>query len=1827
MFERIAIVNRGEPARRLIHAAHEVGEEIGRQVRTIALHTQAERRATFVREADEAVLIGGPTNPYLNHEELERALVESRADAAWVGWGFVAEDPTFVELCDRLGITFIGPPADVMRKLGDKIGAKILAEANGVPVAPWSGGPVDTVEDALRHAADIGFPLMIKATAGGGGRGIRRVESEEELATSLERAREEARRSFGDPTVLMERVVSGARHVEVQVMADAHGNAWALGVRDCSVQRRNQKLIEESASPALEPEQARELAESAVRLVKAAGYRNAGTVEFLYQPEERLFAFLEVNTRLQVEHPVTEATSGIDLVKLQLLVAGGEPLEGDPPVERGHAIEARLNTEDPQRGFAPAPGVLRRLRFPSGPGIRVDTGFIEGDEIPPEYDSMIAKIIAWGADRGEARARLRRALAETSVVVEGGASNRVFLMHLLDHPDVVAGTVDTGWLDRLGTDGLLPERDADVALIAAAIEACDAEEAIERDSFYATAHRGRPEATPAVETPVELRHRGQGYRLVVGHLGPDQYRITIDGTIVDVRCEHLGRFERRITVNDRVSRVTLAPSPPDLLAEVDGVAHRVSRDEGGLVRSPAPALVVAIPVAEGDEVEAGAPVIVVESMKMETTLTAPFSGHVREVMVAGNVQVAAGTPLMRLEPSGAHDGEDVDTDRVDFAGDAASQPGLSRVLADMRSLVLGYDVDAAGARRLVTQLEEQVPGSDPKLWLTHKLDILGTFADLAELSRDRPPVEADHEERVHSPKEAFLAFLRSLDAEREGTSELLKQSLTRALAHYGVNSLEPSYELRDACFRIFLSHQRASIQIPVVLAVLEHLRRRADDLTPEQREELRATLDRLIVATQLRHPVVGNLARAVRFGCFDMPAAEGSRIERLQQVRAALDELTTNPTAADAAERMAHIVDSEHPLIPLLGERLKDGLAPDEPMLEVLTRRYYKIRALRDLQRVERDGGQFMTGTYERLSGGRPPGRQVQLITTITTSDAIAAAVEGVCALATEHGGDAVADVYVAWPSTPEPDEIAATLASHLDAADVPASLSRIVFSISDPVRETDLHFTFRQNDDSLTEERVARGLHPMIARRLRLWRLNRFDIERLDAVEDTYLFRCTTEDGGEERLVALAEVRHIDPARRRARHIDALPEVERILGHCLESIRAAQAGRPPTKALQANHVFLYLWPHVDFPMRDLVSIARNRLAPMTAGLGLEEVLLHVRQGGTDGGEADEMALSFSYQPGAGSTVSLSRAPEEPLAPLGAYDKRKLPARRRGTVYPYELVPLLTENGGSFVEHDLDDEGRLVPVDRPPGGNTAGIVCGVVTTPTQKHPEGITRVILMGDPTKSLGSVAEPECHRVCAALDLAEEMGVPLEWFALSSGAKISRDSGVENMDWVARALRRIIEFTQRGGEINVVVAGINVGAQPYWNAEATMLMHTKGILIMTPDSAMVLTGKQALDYSGGVSADDNFGIGGYDRIMGPNGQAQYWAPHLAGACDVLFAYYDHAYVMPGERFVRRGQTNDPAGRDIREMPLDTPTAEFANVGEIFSDLNAERKRAFEIRPVMRAVADQDHEPLERWGQMADADTAVVFDVHLGGRPVMMIGIESRPIPRHGFLPADGPDQWTAGTLFPVSSKKVARAINASSGSRPLVVLANLSGFDGSPESLRKWQLEFGAEIGRAVVNFDGPIVFCVISRYHGGAFVVFSAALNDHMEVIAVEGSYASVIGGAPAAAVVFARDVDQRTDADPRIAEFEEKIAQASGAERAALLAKRATERAAVRSEKLGEVATEFDQIHSIQRAQQKGAVHTIIPASRLRPYLIEAVERGVAKFEAMATDDAD
>ncbi|GAA1089750.1 ATP-binding protein [Tsukamurella strandjordii] len=1812
MFSRIAIVNRGEAAMRLIHAVRDLAAETGQQIETVALYTDVDRNATFVREADIAYDLGpASARPYLNLELLGQALKDTGADAAWVGWGFVAEDPAFAEKCEEVGVTFVGPSADAMRQLGDKIGAKLIAEEVGVPVAPWSRGPVETLEEAKDKAKDIGYPLMLKATAGGGGRGIRMVASDADLEEAYLRTREEAERAFGSGVVFLERLVTGARHVEVQVISDGE-TAWALGVRDCSVQRRNQKVIEESASPVLGPEQVQRLKESAERLAIKVGYRGAATVEFLYHPGDDLLAFLEVNTRLQVEHPITEVTNSFDLVRAQLHVASGGKLDGERPTERGHAIEARLNAEDPDRDFAPAPGRIALLDLPAGPGIRIDTGVSQGDTIPADFDSMIAKVIAYGSDRDEALGRLRRAMTETRVIIEGGATNKSFVLDLLNQPEVIDGSADTGWIDRVRGEGrLVADRHTAVALASAAIDAYEDEERAELQRLFATASGGRPQVQHESGQPLDFKLRGASYRVRVARTGAHRFRLVIENgpevRTADVDLERFDNHTGQAVVNGVRYRLTTGTHGPVHVVDVDGVTHRVSRDEGGVVRSPAPALVVAVPLSVGDEVEAGAPILVLESMKMETVLRAPFSAKLKEITVTVGSQVEAGAAMLRLEPlsdeaEAAGVGEAAPLDLVTEPDAADAEARAARGRDDLRSLLLGFDRDPADDRRVLDDYlaARTEVGAGP---VADELALAGVFADLAELSL-RSAVSDD---QVHSPREHFHTYLRSLDVERAGIPEIFQAKLTAALSHYGITELERTSDLEGAVFRIFLALQRPK---DTVGAITTLLRKWLREPAPAASAEARPTLERLIGATQSRYPAIADLARGVVFAWFGQPLLHGNRQSVYSQVRENLTYLDGKPDAADRADRIGEMVRSTEPLVALLGERLVSGAQSDNTvMLEVLTRRYYGNKGLGDVRTQDVDGTVFVVAEKDGAL----------LASTAVDYRGLPGAITGLAKVA-DGAASVDADIYLSWEQQPEDfDEMAVVLDNALSAHPLPPQVRRVTVTVAGTDGSVmHHHFTFRSAANGVAEDRLIRGLHPYIAQRMQLERLRRFDLTRLPSSDDeeVYLYRAVAkENPADDRLVAFAQVRDLTAVRDGKGNLLALPAAEIVLATCVDSIRRAQAAQPSAKRLPTNRIVMYIWPPIDLSEADIAEVVRH-VESIAAGAGLEEVLFIGRRS-DDAGVLSKTEVRIALSP-TGNAVFFEGGPsDEPVEPIDGYRQKVLRAASRNTAYPYELTGLL----GDFTEYDLADgdiADVLVPVNRPKGRNTAGIVAGVIKTATPEYPEGITRVLLLGDPTKSLGALAEGECRRIIAAIDLADRMQVPVEWYALSAGARISMDSGTENMDWVAEALKKIVEFTQEGGEINIVSAGINVGAQPYWNAEATMLMHTKGVLVMTPESAMVLTGKQSLDFSGGVSAEDNFGIGGYDRIMGPNGQAQYWAPDLLGARDILMRHYAHTYVAPGEAAPRASQTNDPSDRDITAFPHRIADSDFTTVGDIFSsEKNPDRKKPFDIRTVMRALSDQDHPILERWAGMADAETAVVQDVHIGGTPVALLGIESKSVPRLGFPATDGPDTYTAGTLFPQSSKKAARAINAASGNRPLVVLANLSGFDGSPESLRKLQLEYGAEIGRAIVNFKGPIVFCVISRYHGGAFVVFSKRLNPNMTVLAIEGSFASVLGGAPAAAVVFSGEVNSRTGADPRVKALEDRIAGVSGTARAALAAELEEVRASVRAEKLGEVAAEFDQVHSIRRAVEVGSVDEIVAASDLRPKIISVITKASQK----------
>lgn len=442
MFKKVLIANRGEIAVRIIRACRELG------VRTVAVFSEPDRESLHAMIADEAICIGPAksADSYLNIKAILAACELTGAEAVHPGFGFLSENAGFARMCARCGVTFIGPSPEAMTLMGDKATAKQTMKKAGVPVVPGSDGLIESVEEAKELAEKIGYPVMVKASAGGGGRGIRRVDRPEELEDAIVNAKQEAQSFFGDDGVYLEKFIVDPRHVEIQLLADRYGNTVYLGERDCSLQRRNQKMVEECPCPIMTPSLRARMGEAAVRAAKACGYENAGTVEFLLSGDQ--FYFMEMNTRIQVEHPVTEFVTGVDLVKMQLRIAAGEPLpfKQEDIHLTGHAIECRINAENPAAGFRPSPGVVTALHMPGGPGIRIDTAVYSGYEITPYYDSMIAKLIAYAPTREEAMKKMNWALAE--FLVEGVDTNIDFQLKLLRDPDVEAGNYDIGFLGR-----------------------------------------------------------------------------------------------------------------------------------------------------------------------------------------------------------------------------------------------------------------------------------------------------------------------------------------------------------------------------------------------------------------------------------------------------------------------------------------------------------------------------------------------------------------------------------------------------------------------------------------------------------------------------------------------------------------------------------------------------------------------------------------------------------------------------------------------------------------------------------------------------------------------------------------------------------------------------------------------------------------------------------------------------------------------------------------------------------------------------------------------------------------------------------------------------------------------------------------------------------------------------------------------------------------------------------------------------------------------------------------------------------------------------------
>ena len=661
MFRKILIANRGEIARRIIRTARRMG------IATVAVFSEADAEALHVREADEAVAIGPPpsSQSYLAIDRIVAACRETGAEAVHPGYGFLSENPAFAEALAEAGIVFIGPTADAIRAMGDKIASKRLAREAGVSVVPGHVGTVADPDAAIGIAREIGYPVMVKASAGGGGKGMRIAASDAELREGFRAAASEARSSFGDDRLFIEKYIEEPRHIEIQVLGDAHGNIVHLGERECSIQRRHQKVIEESPSPALDPETRAAMGAEAVALARAVGYRSAGTVEFIFG-RDRKFYFLEMNTRLQVEHPVTEEVTGLDLVELMIRIADGEklPLRQEDVRQKGWAIEARIYAEDPTRNFLPSTGRLVRYRPPEGEGIRIDAGVGEGSEIGFYYDPMIAKLVAYGPDRAAAIDRLRGAL--DAFFVSGVRHNIAFLGALAASDRFRSGALSTDFIADEFPGGFGPPANpvpADrIIAVAAALAARRANEAAATvDGLASEAPLPSEQAFTVLldgqPCSVSLQHeRGEYIATADGgswsvasdwRPGLPVMHLRLEDRVEAVQIEPLRAAAFRIVHAGIVRRAqVLSPRAAELLARMP---KKTPADTSRLLLSPMPGLLTSIVVSEGQEIKAGEPLAIVEAMKMENVLRAERDGRIARLRAAAGDSLAVDQVILEFE--------------------------------------------------------------------------------------------------------------------------------------------------------------------------------------------------------------------------------------------------------------------------------------------------------------------------------------------------------------------------------------------------------------------------------------------------------------------------------------------------------------------------------------------------------------------------------------------------------------------------------------------------------------------------------------------------------------------------------------------------------------------------------------------------------------------------------------------------------------------------------------------------------------------------------------------------------------------------------------------------------------------------------------------------------------------------------------------------------------------------------------------------------------------------------------------------------------------------
>ncbi|MBW2715230.1 MAG: ATP-grasp domain-containing protein, partial [Deltaproteobacteria bacterium] len=1229
---RLAILNRGEAAMRCIRSVKALRALEQSNLESIAIYTDVDRDAPFVRHADHAVRLEAPNGPvaaYLDHDRLIALLVRAGADAVWPGWGFVSEDPSFADRVTSQGMRFLGPTGDVMRALGDKIDAKRIAEEAGIPVVPWSRGVVEDEESAARCAAELGYPVVVKAAAGGGGRGIRMVESESELADAFRSASAEAKSAFGDDRLFIERKLPRGRHIEVQIAVDSKGSAMSLGCRDCSVQRKHQKVIEEAPPPKISQDLSADLERAAVRLVEHVGYVGVGTVEFLSSGEE--YSFLEVNPRLQVEHGITEELTGIDLVQLQIRIGRGEALPRGRKVGARVAIEARVCAEDPQADFLPTPGRIALFDPALGPRVRLDSGVSAGCRVPAEFDSLIAKLIATGETREEARARLACALTDFELVVAGGATNKGYLLDILETPEFRSGDFDTEWLDRTpelraGSDDYVVE-----ALVAAAILSYQRSRDAARQKFYADPATLSPASIPpSTGQRVDLTAGAESYRLEVFAVGAWRYRVHLDGRVAVATLSDERDNSAILELGGRSLRVLHDVSERGMRIEIEAHPYRFTSELAGQVRSGSPAVVIGIQVVVGDRVEVGQSLGLLEAMKSEIDFRAPVSGIVKEVCIRMGQQVSSGELLLIIEAEargafdvsyrqrltlppdsdpldlffskGEGDEDEVpDLQAVERAGAADRRAAIEASRGEIRRILMGYDVNPARGKRLVALLEGPMPEDLSAELCSELAEIrheLAIFADI-ELLFVRAPQASVSGDVGPSNHARLRAYMRRMATEGAGMPDAFLAILRRALTHYGIENLEASDSLERAVLRMVASQRSPDLRRRLVLEILKRVHALAESgVNLGDDEQLEAALACISSMRGLLPDALADRAIEASYTIFEGPELERQAEQTTQEVEnwlAAAESVPSQPPRAV----LVHLANAPYNVFDRVGRWLSDSnplrrsiavaahicrfYAPNNPPTHTST-----IIGLTHIERLDLQDGRTLLG------GVAAPDQILQALEQLArASDELDTdeRIHSIELLVPVDDGEDIEGLRNA---------IAPVLSEAIKADRL--TLTRLADS------QRSEHFCFEQTAQGWVEMKGLYGLHPETADRIDLHRLGAFDCERLDSPDDIYSFHLRSREiPGDERIFVLADFRGRSPEHGHEATLH-LASFERVFFDATRTLRNHLGLRDPSRRLQWNRIAVFTSPAIFLDDQVAARLAR-RLAPGTRHLGLEKVI------------------------------------------------------------------------------------------------------------------------------------------------------------------------------------------------------------------------------------------------------------------------------------------------------------------------------------------------------------------------------------------------------------------------------------------------------------------------------------------------------------------------------------------------------------------------------------------------------------------------------------------